>query len=802
MTRLFEYLIPGLADGSIYAIAALGLVLTYKTSGVFNFAHGALAAAAAYGFYQFRYKNHMPWPVAAILALIIVGVIGGLLLEKMAGWLSGAPPVSTVVATVGVLVGLQSLATAIYGDANIDTFQPYLPQSGFHVGTVTVSGAEMIIAALAVGSAIGMYFFFARTQLGLAMTAVVDDPALLSLNGVDPARVRRIAWVIGASFAGISGELLAPTLGVSVNELILLVITAYGAAAIGLFDSLPFTFLGGLLIGIAVDVLPAYLPATNVTLQSLPRNIPFLVLFAALIVVPPRRFPTRGTRTARSFRPVRSVNPQVMAPLMTLALLGLILIPVLTNKARIDNYSTGLGFAIIFASLGLITWTSGQISLAHIAFAAIGATTMGHMLGYHVAWPLALLISGLIVVPAGAIVAIPANRLSGIYVAVATFGFGILIQQLFYPSFLMFGRLNNVVVPRPKLLGISFHGDRAYYYLALIVTVLACASVIVVLRTRLGRLLRGLSGSPVALDAHGASTNQTRVVVFCYSAFLAAIGGAVIGGVSQSASGATGGQFDFTNSLAIVAVLAFCGRRPLISPFIAAFVFSVIKIYPFFDSHNVIKYQGVAFGILAIAVAVAPGVEFRSLGISKRSSERGKGVARHRNVEAVTRIQPLPLAVRAQAAEGVARESGLVSGVVKRPSRTRVASAPLGLGGASTSAAAPVNGGATVTTNGHGSDEHGSNGHSAPSPASVATGNGNGHDTTGAADLPVPAGVGAASSGAAAPRTATRRATGTTRKSTKSASGRSGTTAAEGAPPAKPAARGRSRGNTGQGGQK
>ena len=660
MTRLLEYLIPGLADGSIYAIAALGLVLTYKTSGVFNFAHGAMAAAAAYGFYQFRYRNHMPWPVAGLLALIIVGLLGGLLLERMAAWLSGSPPVSTVVATVGVLVGLQSLATAIYGASNIDTFKAFLPQSGFHVGTVTVSGSEMIIAALALGSAVGLYYFFARAQLGLAMTAVVDDPNLLSLQGVDPARVRRIAWVIGSSFAGISGELLAPTLGVSVNQLILLVITAYGAAAIGLFDSLPFTFLGGILIGVGIDVLPAYLPATNVTLQSLPRNLPFLVLFVALIVVPPRRFPTRGARNARSFRPVRTLAPRVSAPLLTAGVVGLAVLPLLVNVARIDQYSAALGYAIIFASLGLITWTSGQISLCHIAFAAIGATTMGHMLKSHVPWPLALLVAGLIVVPAGAIVAIPANRLSGIYVAVATFGFGILIQQIFYPTFLMFGVLNNIAVPRPKLLGISFESDRGYYYLALIVTILACASVIVVLRTRLGRLLRGLSGSPVALDAHGASTNQTRVTVFCYSAFLAAIGGAVIAGVPQSASGATGGQFDFVQSLVLVAVLAFCGRRPLLSPFLAAFVFEVLKIYPFFDKEVVIRYEGVAFGVLAILVAVAPGIEFRRLGVSVRSSQRQSGVARRREVVSAGRIDPASGALRARMSESVAGDAGLV----------------------------------------------------------------------------------------------------------------------------------------------
>jgi branched-subunit amino acid ABC-type transport system permease component len=646
VTRLLEYLVPGIADGSIYAICALGLVLTYKTSGVFNFAHGALAAAAAYAFYQFRNRNHLPWPVAAILALIIVGLIGGLLLERLAGWLSSAPPVTLVVATVGLLVFLQSLATAVYGASNIDDFRPFLPQSGFHVGHVTVSGSDMIIAALALGTAVGLYYFFQRARLGVSMTAVVDDPNLLSLQGVNPANVRRIAWILGATFAGISGELLAPELGVSVNDLILLVITAYGAAAIGLFDSLPLTFLGGLLIGVAVDVLPAYLPSSNVTLQSLPRNIPFLILFAVLVFVPARKFTERGMRNVRRLKPIRQYSLTVMGPAMSLAAVGLIVLPFVINRARVDQYSAALGYAVIFASLGLITWTSGQISLCHLAFAAIGASTMGHSLSAGVPWIFALLFAGLIGIPAGAIVAIPANRLSGVYVAVATFGFGILIQQIFYPTFLMFGVLNNIAVPRPHVLGIGFTGDRAYYYLCLIVTALACASILVVLRSRLGRLLRALSNSPVALDAHGANTNLIRVVVFCFSAFLAAIGGALLAGVPQSASGATGGQFDFTVSLVFVAILAFCGRRPLISPFIAAFLYEVIKIYPFFDNETVLKYQGVAFGLLAIMVAVAPGIQAGRLATSRRSSERDRSpVTQRLDDRRLGPIQPSALAL-------------------------------------------------------------------------------------------------------------------------------------------------------------
>lgn len=654
VSDFLTYLVPGIADGSIYALCAIGLVLTYKTSGVFNFAHGAVAAAAAYEFYDFRVVHHMAWPLAALLSLLIVGILGGLVLERLANLLSQAPTVSVVVATVGVLVLIQSLMTAVYGAANIK-FAEFLPRSGFKVGRVTVSAGELIIVGLSLGSAVGLFYFFSNTRTGKAMTAVVDDPNLLSLQATNPAAVRRFAWILGSSFAAISGMLLAPQVGISVNVLILLVIAAYGAAAVGLFDNLPLTVAGALVIGVLVDYVPSFTDSSKYnTVQALPRNLPFLVLFAVLVFVPGRKLTQRGVRNARRFRPIRSFSPQLTATMLIAGSVGLIILPNIVNQARIVQYSAALGYVIIFASLGLITWTSGQISLCHLGFAAIGATTTGHLLSNHVPWLLALFIGAAVTIPAGAIVAIPAIRLSGIYVAVATFGFGIVLQQILYPSPLMFTVLNTVNVPRPHILGIDFTGDAGYYYLALMITALCCGLVLLVRRSRLGQLLRALSDSPAALDAHGANTNVTRILVFVISAYLAGIGGGVLAGVTESASGSAGGTFDATVSLVFVAVLGFCGRRPLFGPFLAAFLYEVIKIYPFFNRPEVIKYQGVAFGLLAILVAVAPAITIKRVGNGKRASERdgGSSPVGERSEERQARTRPLQPTRRPKALVG------------------------------------------------------------------------------------------------------------------------------------------------------
>ncbi len=611
MREFITFLPSGISAGSIYALVALGLVLTYKTSGIFNFAHGGIAAAAAYVFYDLHMKQGMHWAPAFALSVLLVGVIGGLLVERLASLLSSAPTVMVVVATVGLLVLLQSLCTAIYGPANI-FMEPYLPRDTlFTIDTFQVTVEDVAIVVFSLGAAAALYFFFEKTRLGKATTAVVDDPNLLSLQAINPATVRRLSWIVGCCFASVSGVFLAPRLGVSVNTLILLVIAAYGAAAVGRFESLPLTVAGAMGIGILVAYLPSQTTkwSDDLTIQLLPANLPFLVLFIVFLIVPARKLTERGVRNARRLKPIRTYSPPVTRGGFGALLAVMVAIPFVVPTTDITQYASMLGYFVVFASLGMLVWMSGQISLCQMAFAAIGAGTAGHMLGRGVPWTLAVLIGALVAIPAGAIVAIPAIRLAGIYVAVATFGFGIVMQQVFYGTPFMFGDVQQIAVPRPVILGIDFTTSRGYYYLCLIVAVLMGAAVLLVRRSRLGSLLRAMSDSPVALDAHGANTNLMRIVVFCMASAMAAVGGVLIAGVPGSASGALTGPFNITVSLVMVAVLGFAGRRPIASPLIAAILFQLVKIYPPFNTETFIKYQGVIFGALAVLVAIWPALD-------------------------------------------------------------------------------------------------------------------------------------------------------------------------------------------------
>lgn len=614
MRDYLPFLIVGITSGSVYALAGMGLVLTFKTSGIFNFAHGVQAALAAYAMYEFRDRLGWPWPIAVLGAVLVAGVVGGLILERIADRLSTATASARVVATVGLLVGVQGLLVVRYGSATIP-FRPFLPTSTVRIGDVNVTYEQLLVSAFVLLSAIGLYVFFSRARLGIAMQAVVDDSVLLGLRGTDPLRVRRAAWIIGSMFASLSGVLLASTLGLDVNLLTLLVFYAFGAAAVGSFSSLPATYLGGLGVGIVAALttkLVSGFESPPAPLAALPSNVPFIILFVVLLVTPPERLRTGGSRITR--KPTVPTPPPVRAQRLAaaIALPVCLALPHIVDT-RIALYTLAVAFVAIFGSLGLLVRTSAQVSLCHMAFAAIGASTFAHAVDAGVPWGIAVLVGGLVAIPIGAMVAIPAIRLSGVYLAVATFGFGLLFQRLAYPTFLLFGKDQQLSAPRPSLPGLDLNGDIAYFYVVLAIAAACTAGILAVRSSRLGRVLRAMADSPTAVDSHGTSTSLVRLYVFCVSAFFAGIAGAVIGPVTGTASA---GSFDFSVSLLLIAVLFVTGSRPVLSPVLAAVLYIAV---PGHLESGQLRWMPVVFGLAAIFVAT---VDVRPWIDRWRSSQR------------------------------------------------------------------------------------------------------------------------------------------------------------------------------------
>ena len=210
MSEYLPFIVAGLVAGSLYGLAGLGLVLTFRTSGVFNFAHGAIAAGAAYVFYSLHDTHDVAWPLAAVLTVAAFSVLVGPLLELVTRPLAGAADSVVVIGTVGLLLGVQGILYLVYGNAARNT-PTFLPETGFTVGEVAISWAQVISVAVAVALAGGLYLFLQRAPLGIAMRAVVDNPTLVDLSGSAPARIRRVGWAMGSAVAAIAGILLVFT---------------------------------------------------------------------------------------------------------------------------------------------------------------------------------------------------------------------------------------------------------------------------------------------------------------------------------------------------------------------------------------------------------------------------------------------------------------------------------------------------------------------------------------------------------------------------------------------------------------
>lgn len=603
------FIVFGLITGAIYGVSAMGLVLTYKTSGVFNVAHGAVCASSAYAFYWLREQHGLSWPLSLLLVAGVFGPLVGLLLERLAVVLAPVSTANKIVGTVGLLVAVRALIQLKFGDQS-KPFRSLLSQEEvFSAADVSITVEHLVTFGLGVGAALGLYIFFRVSRLGVAMRGVVDDPQLLSMSGTAPARVRRAAWVIGSCFASLSGVLFASNQGqLEVNVLTLLVVQAFGAATIARFQSVPLAFAGGLAVGVLQKVVGKS-AGSHEQLQGLDLSVPFIVLFIGLLVIPRHKLVEVG-RMVRSRPPAPPVlSPRVRAAGLVAFLVLLLAVPNIAD-ARLPGYNTAMTQVLLFVSLHLLVRTSGQISLCHFGFAAVGAAGFGHMLGHGVPFFLALLLGGLACLPLALIVSVPAIRLSGLYLALATFGFGILLSQYAYSKSYMFGGA-QLFTRRPA----GFESDKTYYYLLLAFAIGAVLLVMAVERSRLGRLLRAMSDSPVALTTLGTSVNVSRVLVFCLSGFIAGISGALyaslFGAVNQDA-------FNYVQSLVALAVLAIAGSRTMTAAFVAPFLLYVVPLY--FSDQKVNQYLQLAFGLGAILTAAASQGALRAA--AARSAQR------------------------------------------------------------------------------------------------------------------------------------------------------------------------------------
>ncbi len=551
MSEFISLLIAGVVSGSIYAVSASGLVVTYNTTGIFNFAHGAMGMVLAYLFWQLWQGWHLPAILSFALVLLVAAPLLGAVVERFVMRpLYGASANIRLSVTLGLLLVLVALAETIWSQANTYTVPEFFSGDQVTFGGVSLSYEQIMTVGVAVAAAVLLRLFFKRTRTGVAIRAVVDDPGLASLAGAPSGRIASYAWMIGVMFAGLGGILLAPTIP-NMNILLIteLVIYCFAAAVVGRLRSLPMTFLGAMVLGIANSMAVGYVPAGQIT--DVVEALPMVMLFIALLVIPEVRL---------SIGRVARVRPPKVPSLRTTGVgAGIVIVVTIALAAVLSgNNLFTLGDAVVLGLLALslipLSGYGGQISLCQFSFLGLGALMMHWTAGGDSI--LGILAAVAVCAGVGAVLALPVLRLRGLYMALATLAFAVLMDNVFFNSNSVMGAGGTVAVGRPDIFGMHFASDRSFDILLAVVLGAAIVGVGALRRGRFGRRLVAMNDSPAACSTMGLSLTVTKLAVLSMSAGLAGLAGALYGGLNTEVGAA---QFNFLYSIVLFVSVTLAG---------------------------------------------------------------------------------------------------------------------------------------------------------------------------------------------------------------------------------------------------
>jgi branched-chain amino acid transport system permease protein len=600
MSTFLPLTVVGIVAGSIYAITASGLVVTYTTTGIFNFAHGAMGMIAAFAYWQFSIHWGLPEPVAFLIVLFVVAPLLGAIIEwTLMRPIRGKTLDITLTTTLGLLLFLIGLATVVWDPKKPRLVYQFFKGNSVKIFGVIVTAHQITVVVCAILVALGLRLFLHRTRPGTALRAVVDNPELTGLTGASPARFGQLGWMIGAMLAALAGMLLAPLITLDIQTLTLLVINGYAAAMVGRLRNLPLTFAGGLALGLLESYLVGYLPV-GTWLSKVKPTVPMVFLFIALILVPERRILGKTT-SSRSPR-VAGLWETLIAG-GVLVLLAFIIAPHL-SASNLVTASHGVALGLIMLSLVLLVGYGGQISLCQMTFAGIGAFAMGKVAHGGSWWGLLFAVG--LSAAVGALVALPALRLRGLYLALATLAFASAMDTAFFANQHTFGTSGSLTVGRVSLFGLHLGNNKTYLIFLSGVFAVVAISLVALRRSPYGRRLTALADSPSASATLGMNLVATKLVVFAVSAGLAGLAGAFYGG-QQGLVGAA--DFQLLLSLTLVLLAVVWGVRTVTGMLFAGLLFA---IFPVLQSHvpalRDLVYLGT--GLAAIGIGRNPNGAF------------------------------------------------------------------------------------------------------------------------------------------------------------------------------------------------
>ena len=605
--------VVGIVAGGVYSLVGISISLMFRSTGVLSIAHAAFAAVGAYVYADLAGRRE--WPrLIAVLAALALTIGYGLAVERVAiRPVRGASSTTKLIVTLGVLSGTTGLLLTIYG------FEPtssplLLPDKTVRLGDLAISYQQLSVFFLAGAAALGLGWFLRATRLGTAVRAVAQNADTARLMGVSLNQVARFNWALGAGLAGITGILIAPLAPVTAATFPLVLVKALTGTLLGGLVSLPLTFAGGLLVGVVESV--AVIRSSAAGAQEVAVLVVVLAMLFARRSWPadavtgsetaaPGRLAAAVARVASTARQasVQSYTRPVAASAMTaIGLLALIaFVGTIGSEYWGFVYARALFYVLEALSLVLLVGWGGQVSLMHGAYVGIGAFGTGYLV-VDQGWALepAILVAACVGTAIGAVVGLPALRLSGLQFAIASLAFAAFASSyLFRLDQLRFSRF----LDRRELLGVDLFDTYSLFLVMIPVTAVCYLAVWRVRRSTYGALLLASRDAPLTVAHFGADPRRARMAAFTLASFIATLGGCFYGILLTAFRPE---DFAFQLSLILLLYAVIGGIESLAGPLIAGIAFGVVpELFAGEASTSASALPDIISGVVVIALMAA-----------------------------------------------------------------------------------------------------------------------------------------------------------------------------------------------------
>ncbi|MCD4524381.1 branched-chain amino acid ABC transporter permease/ATP-binding protein [Nocardioides sp. cx-173] len=568
-----DRLVIGLFTGLTYGLLAVGLVLVYRSSRFVNFAHGSVGAFGASMLALFVVDWGAPYWLAFVVALVLAGLLSGLIEIFVIRRLAGRPGLVGMIATLGLsqLILVMSLLINSDGVSGFTFPKPtHLPT--FEIQALPIGTPYVAMLVLAPLLLVGLGWFLRHHRMGIGIRAAADDPDIARLEGIPAQWMATLAWTIAGAIAAFSAILVTPTTAGSGLDGLGpdLLLKGLAGAVIARMSSIPIAIAASLGIGVIEQLL-----LSNPDTRGLVTVVIAVIIVTALLRQP--ELGRAGQDKGRWRRVVLPPLPQAYRSVRTIVWLPRVLvavgITVSVGLAYVVSNDTASvltlvsGYTLVGLSVGLLTGVSGQLSLGQFAYAGIAAAASVHVTESTGNFLFGMLCGVVTAALASALVGIPAMKLRGLALAVSTLAFALATSTWLLRQGIFLG--DGIRPAKPTWWNYPLDYAVDYYLFALL---LLCLGVWVTNNLRhggVGRLVQALRDNEHAARAFTVPHRMRMLQLYAVSGALAGVGGIVIGhGQSQL----TVNSFPAAGSIDVVAVTVIGGLTVTLGPLIGALV--------------------------------------------------------------------------------------------------------------------------------------------------------------------------------------------------------------------------------------